>query len=124
MIQKLWNDETGAVLSAEIILVLTILICGLVIGWTAVRDAITTELADVGQAVGSLNQSYSFSGVTGHHATCVGSRFADALDTCDDQCAQPQQANSRCVLICSIPAAHEADNRGTVVVVPGNGVYP
>ena len=107
MLKKLWNDEAGAIVAAELILVVTIMVCGLVVGLTAVRDAVVTELADVGAAIGSLNQSYSFSGVDGHHAACTGSFFTDGLDTCDDTCAQPAGANSRCVVICATPAAHE-----------------
>ena len=107
MLKKLWNDESGVIISAELILVLTILFCGLVVGLTTLRDAVVTELADVGASIASLNQSYSFGGVQGHHGTCTGSLFNDGLDTCDDVCSQPGGANSRCVTICTGGAAHE-----------------
>ena len=55
---QLWQDERGAVVSAELVVILTILICGLVLGASALRDALVTELADVGAAIKSLDQPY------------------------------------------------------------------
>jgi hypothetical protein len=59
MLKNLWNDEIGALLSAEFILLATILVIGAVVGLRAVQEAIVTELADVAQAVAQVNQSYS-----------------------------------------------------------------
>jgi hypothetical protein len=82
MIQQLWTDEAGVVVSAELVLVLTILVLGVLVGLTSVRDQVVQELADVGAAIARLNQSYSFSGVSGHHGSTAGSVFADQLDSC------------------------------------------
>jgi len=103
--KKLWMDEAGAVVSAELILILTILVCGIIVGFTTLRDTIVTELADVSNAIGSLNQSYSFGGVIGHHAQCSGSLWADAADDCDETCGQ-QGPVSACITLCS-NANHE-----------------
>lgn len=98
MLKKLWLDEGGALLSMEFVLLATILVIGVIVGLSAVQDAVVTELADVGQAIGNLNQSYSTGGATGHHASTANSVFTDAADSCD---ADSGQASSRCVVICT-----------------------
>jgi Flp pilus assembly pilin Flp len=83
MLKNFWNDEVGAVVSAELVLVLTILVIGMVVGLAAVRDAVVSELADVAQAIANVNQSYSYQGITGHGSFTQGSSFADLVDYCD-----------------------------------------
>ena len=100
MLKKLWNDEVGAVVSAELVMVATILGIGMIVGLTSVRNAVVTELADVAQAVANLNQSYSYGGVTGHAAGSVGSSFTDAQDFCD---GDGQASNSKCVVVDADP---------------------
>ena len=105
MFKKLWMDEGGATISAELALVGTILVIGVVVGLSAVQDAVVTELADLGAAVANLNQSYSSGGATGHHAASAGQGFQDSTDSCDsDDCAQGG-VNSRCVTICNQKAS-------------------
>lgn len=79
------HDEAGFVISAELILVSTICVIGLVVGLTEISYGVNQELEDVGSAVGSVNQSFYYSGVTGFKGRAVGSLFADAYDTCDSQ---------------------------------------
>jgi Flp pilus assembly pilin Flp len=100
MMRKLWNDEVGAVVSAELVLVLTILVIGMITGLASLRDAVVTELADVGGAIASVNQSYTYGGITAHSSTTAGSVFVDLVDFCDNagQGATPGQA-TRCVLV-------------------------
>jgi len=64
LMRQLWQDEAGVIVSTEIILVLMILVFGLIAGMVALRDGVAQELADAGQMVNSLNQSYSFLGHT------------------------------------------------------------
>lgn len=100
MLKKLWMDEGGATISAELALVGTILVIGVVVGLSAVQTAVVTELADLGAAISNLDQSYSSGGITGHHAASAAQGFTDANDVCDsDDCSQTG-ANSRCVTIC------------------------
>ncbi len=54
---RIWNEENG-VLTFEWILLITVLVIGIVGGISAVRDAYVDELGDVGEAMGSLSQSY------------------------------------------------------------------
>lgn len=83
MLNRLWNDEGGAIISAELVLVATILVIGMIVGLKSVRDAVVSELADVGQAISQINQSYRYGGVTGHFAQTLGSSFQDTTDFCD-----------------------------------------
>ncbi|QDT42253.1 hypothetical protein Pan241w_23350 [Gimesia alba] len=83
MLTKFWNDEAGFVVSSELVLIGTILVLGVVVGLATVRDQVVQELGDLALAISNINQSYSFSGVTGHTSSVAGSIFADALDFCD-----------------------------------------
>jgi len=100
---RLWHEESGAIISAEIILVASILVIGVVVGLKSVRDSVVTELADVAQAIANVNQSYSYSGTSGHHAFTGGGFFFDQADFCDNYWAS-DAGNSKCVVICSAPA--------------------
>lgn len=57
-LRRLWRDEQGAVLSAELVLIAVITVIGLVVGLAAFRDSVVGELGDTAAAVGELNQSY------------------------------------------------------------------
>jgi len=90
IVSRLWNEEAGFVISTELVLVATILVLALVVGLATVRDAVIQELADVAGAIGAINQSYSFTAVTGHTSSVAGSFMADQIDYCDPQ----QNANA------------------------------
>lgn len=100
---KLWQEETAAVLSAELVLVLSILTVGLVVGLTQVRNVLLSELADVATAIGSLNQSYSVAGVTQLTSRTPGSMFVDQMDT-GDPVVVP---GHNCVVICTAAAIEQ-----------------
>ena len=100
MFMRLWKEEVGAIVSAEIMLVATILVIGVIVGLKSVRDSVVTELADVAQAIANVNQSYSYSGTSGHHAFTAGAAFTDMADFCDSGAATTDAGNSKCVVIC------------------------
>jgi hypothetical protein len=85
--KTLWGDESGFIVSTDLILISSILVIGLLVGLVSLRDQIVQELGDVSVAVGNLNQSYSFAGQTvtfgGFTFTVAGSNFADASDFCE-----------------------------------------
>ncbi len=56
LITRFWHEEQGVVVSAEIMLIGTILVIGMIVGLKSVRDAVVSELADVAQAFYSLQQ--------------------------------------------------------------------
>lgn len=84
-LRVLLGDESGFIVSIELILVATIAIIGLITGMTAMRDAVISEVSDVGGSLQDLNQSYTFNGVNGHSGNTFGSNFSDARDWCDDR---------------------------------------
>lgn len=84
MLKALLNDEAGFVVSTELVLVATILVIGLIVGQTTLRDNVVTELADTADAISAINQSYEWSNVTGHSSSTAGSEFNDAADFCDE----------------------------------------
>jgi len=68
----LLNDEAGFVLSAELALVSTIAVLGMTVGLAEASNNVNAEMQDVGQAFGSLDQSYSYQLKGG-----MGSSFSD-----------------------------------------------
>lgn len=83
--RSFWKGEEGFAFSTEMIVVLTIVICGTIAAWTSLREAVVTEMADVGAAIASLNQSYRFNSVSSHSSNCSGSQYNDARDFCDSR---------------------------------------
>ncbi|MEZ6066963.1 MAG: hypothetical protein R3B90_14955 [Planctomycetaceae bacterium] len=90
MLNKLLRDEAGFIVSAELVLIATLLVIGLIVGLSEIQHAINSELNDVADAIGKLNQSYFFSGFSkanqykgGVAAFTRGSSYADEMDECD-----------------------------------------
>jgi Flp pilus assembly pilin Flp len=84
LINRFWSEEVGAIVSAEVMLAATILVLGVIVGLKSVRDSVATELADVGQALSNVNQSYCYSGTSGHAASSGGGHYQDQADFCDN----------------------------------------
>lgn len=82
--RQLWTDESGFIVSSELVLVSSILVLGLMVGLASVRDQVVQELGDVGAAIAVLNQSIDWFGITGHTASIAGSHLADTSDVCDN----------------------------------------
>lgn len=70
-----WKDDAGFLISAELVIIATLLVIGLVVGLVEVQNAVVSELNDVGEAIGSLNQSYYFHG----HRSIGGGWFGGRL---------------------------------------------
>ena len=91
MLRKLMNDEAGFIVSAELVLIFTLVFCGVAVGMAVIRDSLVQELGDIGEAIGALDQSYNFRSLTAgleagagaNHASCAGSGFNDEEDDCD-----------------------------------------
>ena len=89
--RKLLNDEVGFVITAELVLVLTIAVLAMVVGLAAVRDAVTQEMNDISAAFGAVSQSYNVVGVSKPkgsgkpHAGIAGFGYNDKGDDCDCQ---------------------------------------
>ena len=85
LINALKNDDAGFIVSAELVLVSTIAVLGLVVGLSEVSLNINNELEDVGSAFSTVQQSYHTSGTCGHKGHFSGSSFCDTADFCDGQ---------------------------------------
>ena len=83
MFTQLWNDESGAILTVELVLIATIVAIGAVAGLTTLRNAIVTELSDLAQGVSLLDQSYEVPWIRGPAAWSAGTRFIDLPDPGD-----------------------------------------
>src|SRR5712691_3926458 len=57
--QGLWNDETGAVVSAELAMVATLGVIGATVGLKTLSKSVNDELTDLAFAIRSLDQSFS-----------------------------------------------------------------
>jgi hypothetical protein len=79
------KKQAGFVVTAELLLITTILGLGLITGYTKVRDQVLAELSDTGSAIGAINQSYELQGTqwgsgNANVANVSGFSFTDATD--------------------------------------------
>jgi hypothetical protein len=75
ILNALKNDENGFVVSAELVLVGTILVLGMIVGLTELSYGVNEELEDLGSGIGS-----------GRKGEVVGSTNLDFQDECDNSC--------------------------------------
>lgn len=68
--KQFWHDQAGFVISAELVLISTVLVIGLVTGLTCLRNAVNDELSDVACAITSLDQSYCYTGFHSYKDKC------------------------------------------------------
>jgi len=85
LLVALCKDEAGFVVSSELIMIATIVVLSLIVGLSEASIAVNEELEDVGSAVGSINQTFGYAGVSGHKGFKAGSAFCDEYDFCDSQ---------------------------------------
>jgi hypothetical protein len=86
LLNALKNDENGFVISAELVLVGTILVLGMIVGLSELSFNVNQELEDVGSAIGCINQTYYYTMASGQKGESVGSTFLDFEDECDNAC--------------------------------------
>jgi hypothetical protein len=89
VIQKLWQDESGVVLSAEAVLLGTVGVLGAVVGLNTVSTAVDQEMKEYAGAIRSLDQSYGYVGHQSCRAFTAGSyyRQQDVSQSLSDLCA-------------------------------------
>ncbi|MFO0977132.1 MAG: hypothetical protein U0996_12090 [Planctomycetaceae bacterium] len=101
MLKSLWNDEAGVILSAELVLIGTILVIGMIVGLVELQCAVVAELSDLSSAIGNLDQSYQVSGMASYKqngrtkARTYGASYSDFADACD--------CDSNMMLVCNDP---------------------
>ncbi len=114
MLQRLWNDEAGMVVSSELVFVTSIAAIGTIVGLSAARDGITSELADVGDAVTEYNQGYQVASVQGHGAALAGTQYLDNSDFCDNAADGVAAADEGCILR-AVANVDEADTTAPTI---------
>ena len=86
LFNQLYHDDAGFIVSAELVLVSTIVVLGMIVGLSELATNVNQELEDVGSAFGSINQTFRYSGNSGHKGSSTGSIFWDDTDDCDCDC--------------------------------------
>ena len=94
LFKRIWNQNTGTVLSSELLAMATVLVVGLLVAFTAARDAVVSEVSDIAGSVQDLNISYSVNGSTGASSSVAGMDFNDALDAGDSTDEPSGQADN------------------------------
>ena len=97
MLRRLWNDEAGLIVSSELVFVSSIAAVGMIVGLSAARDGVTSELADVGDAVTEYNQGYQVSSIQGHGAALAGTQYLDGTDFCDNVSDDVASSDEGCI---------------------------
>lgn len=114
--QRFWQDQHGLVLSAELIIIVTLVVIGLITGLACLQQAVVAELQDVGWAIQGMNQSYGTSGFRGcrkwfgFSSWTAGSRFIDVRSQ-GMMGAQP---------VCDIGVGVAGGYAGGATAAPGN----
>ena len=85
LLTNLKNDEAGFIVSAELVLVATIAVLGLIVGLSEVAWNVNEELEDVGAAFNCVDQSYYAIGAHGHKGCAATFSFHDHVDFCGGQ---------------------------------------
>ena len=67
-LSSFWDDNSGFVVSTELIVLFSVMLAVFVVGFTSVRTAVVAELYEVGNAVFSVDQSYVYSGI---QSSCI-----------------------------------------------------
>jgi len=78
MLLKLWNDDSGIV-ALEYLLLATIVGLGLVVGLSALSEALNQEMVELSNAILALDQSYTFSAQVS--ASSAGHKFGHRAGT-------------------------------------------
>ena len=93
VLESLWNDDEGFIITMELILIATIIGIGSIVGLTCVRDALNSELADFAEFLESVDWSNNSSESAGNTPDVSSNRgFADSSSSnnCIDFTAAPQ----------------------------------
>ncbi len=93
----LWNDDRGAILSAEVVTVGTIAVLGTITGLSVAANAVDGEMKDFAYALRSLDQSYAINGHRSCGAYTAGSCFTqrDVEESIQDLCADESTVDEK-----------------------------
>jgi hypothetical protein len=120
-LSEFWKDDSGAILTAEAVMVGTVGVLGSVVGLNMAANAVDAELKEVASAIRSLDQSYGFVGRAGCGGWTAGSYYhqqpvSQALaELCGSVPADPQSIKDQ------VDAHRKATDGG---VAPGTDASP
>ena len=75
LLHALWKDETGVILSAELVMLGTLGVVGATVGLHTAAKSVNEEMTDFARAMRSLDQSYSVPGYHSCGAWKAGSHY-------------------------------------------------
>lgn len=85
IVYRFWSCSSGQVISIELILLSVVVLIGLIVGGSAIRDSVVSEYNDSVLSVQNSNQSFSYFAASSSSATTAGSDFGDASDSTDGE---------------------------------------
>ncbi len=109
----LWQDDCGMIISAELVLVATLGVLGMVAGLSHVRGAVVEEYKDLGDSLRSINQSYSYSGFSGCKAFTAGSAF---LEDCEEPVIHFETIYEGCETPCETPCENGCPPADEIII--------
>ena len=93
MFNALFHDEAGFIVTAELVLVASLLTIGLIVGLNEAQHAVVAEFNNFSDSMSRVNQSASSSGFSasrknsGQKSSTFSFLWADRSDNCDhNQC--------------------------------------
>ncbi len=104
LMKKLLQDENGVILSAEIVIVGSILVIGTITGLTCLQQSVNSELK--ASAIGSLDQSYSFTShfKPGHNGHCCAYTAGSSFLNCE---TKTEASQSQIIGCCNVMAVSQ-----------------
>ena len=89
--RKLFNDEAGFVVSAELALIVTLIFTAVAVGVAVARDALVGEYNDISEMIGVVDQTWNVQGQSiddnglgaKGHGSNNGMGYNDGQDICD-----------------------------------------
>ena len=109
MLRKLWLDEGGAVITPEITILGTVIVLAVAVAMQGAADAVNSELADTGAAIGNLDQGITIGSSIGHASAKDGWSFTDAPDFCDGADSGAGGDSSRCLQFIDVAGGDTAN---------------
>ena len=82
--RKLHDDESGFLISSELVIVGTVCVFAMGVGLEAISSSVVQELNDLASAFGAMSQSYNYRSIAKiGHARISGAGYNDNGDYCD-----------------------------------------
>jgi hypothetical protein len=92
LLRRLWADDSGTVLTTELVMMTSILSLGTMSALVALRQAAVGEATEVANAIMAMDQSYTIPGHSGAGASTAGSAFTDTAGQVQVKSVGPQAA--------------------------------